>query len=79
MAVTSSEQKESTKFSTCLGNEELTLELDQTGQFIIELANASRFVVYTKVIIKQDEVREITGIRLLIILLNFFTKLYLFT
>lgn len=52
----------STMFSAPVGDDELSLDLDrERGQLIIELANASRFVVHRKVIIKQEEIREYTG------------------
>ena len=53
----------SSKFTAALGNDELSLELDaEHCRLEIELANASRFVVHKKVISKQEEIREITGI-----------------
>ena len=60
-AAASSDISESTtKFTTALGSEQLTLELDN-GELVIELANASRFEVYKKVISKVDKILEITG------------------
>ena len=50
------------RFTTALGNEELSLDLDaEHCRLEIVLANASRFVVHKKVISKEEEVREITG------------------
>lgn len=70
IAATSSENDEPkmvSKFKTTLGNQELTLELDSDSkpcQLELELANASRFVVHRK-LIKQEDVRKITGKRLI--------------
>ena len=50
------------RFTTTLGNEELSLQLDAEGaQLTIELANASRFVVHRRMISKPEEVHKITG------------------
>lgn len=62
MATASSAPIQRTTFSAALGNNELTLELDeQQSQLVIELASASRVVLYKKVVIKPEEIREITG------------------
>ena len=50
------------KFSTALGNKELTLELDAEGvQLTIELVDATRFVIYRHVINKPENIRQMTG------------------
>ena len=86
MATASSSMNQCSRFSAALGNEELSLVVDAEHQQLeIELANASRFVVHKKIISKQEEIREITGLcrdnyilnsKVFLRLLSFFLSIY---
>lgn len=53
----------SSPFKAPLGNDEVSMEINnESSTLTIEVANASRFVVYRRSISKAEDVRYITGI-----------------
>ena len=58
-------------FKSSLGNDELTLRYDsERDRLLIEVASSLRFVIHRKLISKQEEVRQITGAILWLIISN---------
>ena len=58
-------------FKASLGNDELTLRYDsERDRLLIEVASSSKFVIYRKLISKQEEIRQITGAFVCLIIRN---------